>query len=139
MEAPNPRFLFRISAKSAFVSSCERFKLPIRQNSERMIISDTLIEKGLLAPEQLREALALQRAEGLRLDRAIVQKGFLTERQILGVISEQLHLPFMDLSEMTIDPPTLRSVPLKIVFRKRVVPILRHNGSVTYIQETPHQ
>ena len=40
-----------------------------------MILSDVLIEKGLLAPQQLEEALSLHRAEGLRLDRAIVELG----------------------------------------------------------------
>ena len=37
----------------------------------------------MLTREQLDEAVALNQAEGLRLDRAIVQLGYLTERQLL--------------------------------------------------------
>jgi general secretion pathway protein E/type IV pilus assembly protein PilB len=95
-----------------------------------MILSDVLIEKGLLAPQQLEEALGLHRAEGLRLDRAIVQLGLLTERQVLEVMSEQLHLPLVNLEEIAIDPDTLRSLPARIVYRKRLVPISRSNGTL---------
>jgi len=102
-----------------------------------MIISDILIEKGLLVREQLQEALALQQAEGLRIDRALVQKGFLTERQLLEVMSEQLHLPLVDLGTLNIDPQMTRLLPMKIVYRKRVVPIHRVNGSVTVATSDP--
>jgi general secretion pathway protein E len=93
-------------------------------------ITQTLLEKGLLAPAQLAEVEALQKAEGLSLDHAILRLGFLTERQWLEVMSDQLHLPFMDLSELTIDPETIRALPPKIVYRKRLVPIARENETL---------
>src|SRR5688572_3802355 len=102
-----------------------------------MVITDILVEKGLLAPQQLNEALALQRAEGLRLDRAIVQMGFMSERKLLEVMSEQLRLPLADLTDISIDQNTLRSLPLKIVYRKRLVPIARNNGNVTVATSDP--
>ena len=95
-----------------------------------MSIAEILLEKGLLRIDQIDEALALQRAEGLRLDRAILQLGFLSERQLLGVMSEHLHLPVVNLDEMTFDPEILRSLPPKIVYRKRMVPISRTNGTL---------
>lgn len=102
-----------------------------------MVITDILVEKGLLAPEQLNEALTLQKAEGLRLDRAIVQMGFMSERKLLEVMAEELHLPLADLSDISIDQHTLRSLPLKIVYRKRLVPIARQNGTVTVATSDP--
>ncbi|MCI0746456.1 MAG: type II secretion system ATPase GspE [Verrucomicrobia subdivision 3 bacterium] len=102
-----------------------------------MIISDILVEKGLLAREQLGEAMALQKAEGLRLDRAIIQLGFMNERELLEVMAEQLHLPLADLTDISIDQHTLKSLPLKIVYRKRLVPISRQNGTVTVATSDP--
>jgi type II secretion system protein E len=102
-----------------------------------MVITDILVEKGLLAPQQLSEALALQRTEGRRLDQAIVEMGFMTERKLLEVMAEQLHLPLADLSDVSIDQHTLRSLPLKIVYRKRLVPIARQNGTVTVATSDP--
>src|SRR5512136_961230 len=95
-----------------------------------MSITQILLDKGLLAPEQIDEAVALQKAEGLRLDRAIVQLGFLSELKLLEVMSEQLHLPLVNLAEVTIDPETLRALPPKIIYRKRLVPISRENGTL---------
>ena len=102
-----------------------------------MVISDILVEKGLLGREQLGEALALQKSEGLRLDRAIVQMGFMSERKLLEVMAEELHLSLADLTDISIDQQTLRSLPLKLVYRKRLVPISRQNGTVTVATSDP--
>src|SRR5262249_24972866 len=81
-------------------------------------------------PAQLEEAMALQKAEALRLDRAIVQLGFLTELQVLEVMAEQLHLPLVNLAELSIEPQTLQALPSKIVYRKRLIPISRTDGTL---------
>jgi general secretion pathway protein E len=95
-----------------------------------MILTKLLLEKGLLTQSQLDEALARQHAEALRLDRAIVQLGFVSERQLLEVMAQELRLPFMSLAEVTIEPESLRALPPKIVYRKRLLPISRTNGSL---------
>ena len=95
-----------------------------------MSIGQTLVGKGLLSPEQLQKAMELQQREGLRLDRAVIQLGFLTERQMLELLGEQLHLPIVSLEEVTIDNQTLKSLPPRFVYRKRLVPISRENGTL---------
>jgi len=95
-----------------------------------MSITKILLDRGMLTREQLDEAVALNQAEGLRLDRAIVQLGYLTERQLLEVMSEQLNLPLVTLSDKTIDPEALQALPPKIVYRKRLVPVSRTNGTL---------
>jgi len=93
-----------------------------------MNLSHILVARGLLTESQLNDALALQRAEGLRLDRALVQLGLLTEGQLLELMSQQLDIPLVQLQDLTIDPEVLRSLPSKVVYRKRLVPISRENG-----------
>src|SRR5437867_648246 len=95
-----------------------------------MSITKILLDRGMLTRVQLDEAVALNQAEGLRLDRAIVQLGYLTERQLLEVMSEQLNLPLVTLSDKTIDPEALQALPPKIVYRKRLVPVSRTNGTL---------
>ncbi len=95
-----------------------------------MSITQILLHQGRLTAAQLDEAVALQNSEGLRVDRAIIKLGFLTERQLLEVMAEQLHLPLVDLAEIVIEPETLRALPSKIVYRKRLVPISRVNGTL---------
>ncbi len=88
-----------------------------------MTFTEILVAKGLLSNLQLGEALILHKAEGLRIDRAIVQLGLLTERQVLAAMSEQLDLPIADLEDIIIDSEVLRALPAKVVYRKRLVPI----------------
>lgn len=95
-----------------------------------MSIGQTLVGKGLLSPEQLQRAMEMQQREGLRLDRAVIQLGFLTEMQMLELLGEQLHLPIVSLEEVTIDNQTLKSLPPRFVYRKRLVPISRENGTL---------
>ncbi|MFM8421669.1 MAG: GspE/PulE family protein [Verrucomicrobiota bacterium] len=95
-----------------------------------MSVAHILISRGLVTPEQLAEAQALQRAEGLRIDRALVQLGILSERQILEVMAEHLDIPLVNLADLTPDPETLRALPSKIVYRKRLVPVSRTNGTL---------
>ncbi|MEN9677720.1 MAG: Type secretion system protein [Verrucomicrobiota bacterium] len=93
-----------------------------------MNLSQLLLGNGLLTDSQLVDALALQRSEGLRLDRALIQLGFITEQRLLELMAQQLHLPLVHLQEITIAPDILRALPSKVVYRKRLVPVARENG-----------
>jgi general secretion pathway protein E len=102
-----------------------------------MGIVEILFEKGLITPEHLTEAMELRKKEGLRLDRALVKLGYLTEDQLLAITSEQLSIPMIDLSEVTIDVELLRSLPAKLVYRKKLVPVSRENGILTVATSDP--
>ncbi len=95
-----------------------------------MSITDLLLGKKLLTEEQLREAVALLETQGLRLDQAILQLGFLSERQLLEVMGECLKIPLANLSETVIDSETRQALPTKFIFRKHLVPISRENGTL---------
>src|SRR3954471_2143649 len=95
-----------------------------------MSITEILVDKGLLTAQQNEEAQALQKAEGLRLDRALIQLGMLSEKQLLEVMSEHLHLPMVNLEEIQFEPELLRSLPARVVYRKRLVPVKRFNGTL---------
>ncbi len=102
-----------------------------------MRITDRLVEQGLLTREQLAEVERLQRAEGLRLDRAIVRLGFLGERQLLAEIAAHLGLPVVDLAELPIAPEVLRQLPAKLVFRKRLIPVSAADGVIEVALSDP--
>ena len=95
-----------------------------------MSITDILIQKHLLTPEQLEQVSTLVQAQGLRLDHAIIQLGFLTERQLLETMGECLNIPLADLDHVVMTPETRLALPTKFIFRKRLVPISRENGTL---------
>ncbi len=89
------------------------------------------MEKGLITADHLAEALALKKSEGIRLDRALVRLGCVSEEDVLRIIGEQMGMPMVDLDSVTIDVDTLRALPAKLVYRKHMVPVARDNGSLT--------
>ena len=93
-----------------------------------MTLPQLLLAETLLTPDQLAQAQALQQTEGLRLDRAIIQLGWLSERRLLELMARQLHLPMADLTDVTIEPATLQALPLKVVFKKRLLPLALADG-----------
>jgi type II secretion system protein E len=103
-----------------------------------MTLDSLLQEKALVSEPQLSEARALQAAEGLRLDRALIQLGHLGERQLLEIMSEQLHLPLADLSAASIPTELLQVLPLKVIFRKRVVPLARKGNTLEVATSDPY-
>lgn len=102
-----------------------------------MTIAEILSRKGLLTAEQLADAQSLTQAEGLRLDRAVVRKGWLTERQLLEVFAEQFHLPLVSLEDRTFDGELLRSLPPRVVYRQRLVPVGRVDGILQVATSDP--
>ena len=58
-----------------------------------MSFAEVLLEKGLITPGQLAEAMDLRKKEGIRLDRGLVQLGYVAEESLLQVMGEQLAIP----------------------------------------------
>jgi len=102
-----------------------------------MSIVEVLLEQGLIQPEQLTEAMNLRKKEGLRLDRALMRLGYVTEESLLRIMSDQLSIPLVDLSDVEIDVETLRSLPAKLVYRKNLVPVSRSDGTLTVATSDP--
>ncbi len=96
-----------------------------------MSIAETLLDKGLITPEQLAQAMELRKKDGLRLDKALVRLECVSEENLLKVLSEQLGMPLIDLPNAEIDVETLRSMPAKLVYRKHMIPVSRENGCLT--------
>jgi len=102
-----------------------------------MSITEVLLKKGLITAAALDEAMKLRKREGTRVDRALVKLGAISEEELLKVTSEQLAIPMVDLSSVQIEEETLRSLPAKLVYRKRMVPVSRRDGVLTVATSNP--
>jgi len=103
-----------------------------------MSIVEILLERGLIRPEHLTEAMELRKREGVRLERALVRLGHVQEETLLRIMSEQLGIPVVDLREVEVDADLLRSLPAKLLFRKNLVPVSRKDGTLTVATSDPY-
>jgi MSHA biogenesis protein MshE len=61
----------------------------IVETAAKRRLGDIVVERKLVTPEQLEEALAEQRTTGRKLGEVLVDLGFITRVDLAGVISEQ--------------------------------------------------
>ena len=91
--------------------------------------SGTLIFRaGLIAPQQLEDALAEGLRTGKRLGEVLLSRGWLTELDLGRLLAGQKGLPFLDISTVAIDPNVSRRVPIEDCRRLMALPLLEEFG-----------
>ncbi len=78
---------------------------------KRVRIGDLLVEQKIISEAQLQAALAEQKKSGRKLGRVLIENGFIEEETLLGLLSEQLDIPFIDLSRFELDPQLVSRLP----------------------------
>jgi hypothetical protein len=71
---------------------------------------EILLERGLISPEQLADALALQRRRGMRLGAALVARGHITEVQLVQALGAALNIRVVDLDSARVTPEAIRLI-----------------------------
>jgi len=100
-------------------------------------IGTILVEKKLVAPEELSRVLAEQEKNGESLGSALIKRGTLTEEQLLQAFSEQLNIPFIHLKDVPIKQDVIDRVPARLVQHYKVMPIGWENGTLTVALSDP--
>src|SRR6184192_1682268 len=62
-------------------------------------IADVLIEEGLLLPNQLEEAIGIQKSEGGRLLKILTERQFVTDQDMVFSMGRCLNTPPVNLSQ----------------------------------------
>ena len=100
-------------------------------------IADVLIEEGLLLPNQLEEAVALQKSEGGRLLKILTDKNFVTEQDMAFSMGRCLNTPPVNLSKIRIPEDVMSLVPRDMAQANKLVPIARLNGKLFVAMADP--
>ncbi|MBC8499021.1 MAG: hypothetical protein H8D39_00615, partial [Candidatus Atribacteria bacterium] len=74
-------------------------------------IIDALIEAKHLKKEDIKKAINLHKEKGLNLDKILIEKGLITEQELLIILSKELNIPPIDLSKYKIDNELLGIIP----------------------------
>nr|WP_228481508.1 type II/IV secretion system protein [Vibrio fluminensis] len=96
-----------------------------------------LVEEGIVTEQQVELALAEQKASGRKLGATLIDLGFLTEKQMLSFLSQQLDIPLIDLSRMNVDIDAVQLLPEVHARRLRALVIARHHDSLRVAMSDP--
>src|ERR1700738_2376039 len=100
-------------------------------------IADVLIEDGLLLPNQLEEAVGIQKHEGGRLLKILTDKQFVTEQDRALSMGRCRNTPPVNLSKLRLPEEILALVPREMAQGNKLVPIARLDGKLFVAMADP--
>ncbi len=88
-------------------------------------IADALVEDGLLTPKQVDELLELQKKEGTRLLKLVIEKAYVTEQDMTVCMGRILNTPPVNLQRLGMNPDLAEILPRDVAHNYKVVPVSR--------------
>jgi general secretion pathway protein E len=105
--------------------------------SARRRLGEMLIERGLLRSDELEKALALQRERPEKLGRVLADLGFVSGRDVLATLSEQLGVPLISTRDFPAVAAEVEGISIRFMRQFRFVPIGIEDSTVTLAMADP--
>lgn len=96
-----------------------------------------LLEQSLVTEAQLKECIAAQRATGQSLPHILVERGYLSEEDLVVTLSEQLGIPHIRVANYNIAKEVIEEVPETLARQHLMLPISITGKSLTLAMANP--
>jgi type IV pilus assembly protein PilB len=96
---------------------------PVKSFGER--IADALIEDKLLTTAQVEELLTLQKKEGTRLLKLLVDKAYVSDIDMVVAMGHVLNVPPINVARVGIPPEVASLIPKEMSLNFKVMPVAR--------------
>jgi type IV pilus assembly protein PilB len=100
-------------------------------------LDELLRARGLITDEQLEEARAQAVQRGRSVGRVLIELGYVTEAGLVAILSEQLGLEFVDLTETQMDASAMAMVPEVTARRHNCIPVRFEDGKLVVAMADP--
>lgn len=96
-----------------------------------------LTKNKILTSEQLQIVEEETKRTGLSFSKALEKLGIITERELTQLISQEIGVPFVDISHYLIDVDLIKLIPQKIAKRYKLMPLFRVEDTLTIAMANP--
>ena len=103
----------------------------------RKRLGDLLVEENIVTEQQIEQALLAQKKTGRKLGGTLIQLGFLSEKQMLTFLSQQLDIPLVDLNRADIDAAAVQLLPEVHARRLRALVISQQGDTIRVAMSDP--
>lgn len=100
-------------------------------------IIEILSKSKHLTEKQIDEALQLQKQKQIPLRRIFLEQGYITEEELLSILSEQLYIPTLHLTKYKFDPEILKLVPVHMARQYNIIPLSKMGNTLTVAMSDP--
>ncbi|MDD5348066.1 MAG: hypothetical protein PHT59_05580 [Candidatus Omnitrophica bacterium] len=94
-------------------------------------IGEILVEKGFITEAQLLDALTEQKVSAKFLGSILKEKGLITDRELTNALADQFGIPVVDLKQEHIDMELARKFSTSLVIDHKCFPLREDEFSVT--------
>ncbi|MGH9426827.1 MAG: GspE/PulE family protein, partial [Terriglobia bacterium] len=103
----------------------------------RKLIGQLLIERNLLSAQELQNGLALQRERREKIGRILLDLGYLAEKDLMTVLSEQHRAPLISVSDLPVAPLEVERLSSKFLKQFNVLPLDLKENVLTVAMSDP--
>ena len=100
-------------------------------------LEQLLIEQGRITQDDLRKVKRLQQERGERLERLLLDLGFISEEDLLPLLSAYLGVETIHRRDFPTAPVPLGNLNLKFLKHAKVLPLAQTNGGLTVAMSDP--
>ena len=100
-------------------------------------LAELLTGAGALTQQQLQDAVSYQRTNGGGLGGAVTALGFVTEDEIVAIVSRRFRVPAVDLTRIEFDADVAALIPAATARKHQVVPLSRSGATLTVAVTDP--
>ncbi|MBP9855408.1 MAG: Flp pilus assembly complex ATPase component TadA [Candidatus Omnitrophica bacterium] len=100
-------------------------------------IIQTLIDTKKIKKEDIEDAMVHQKRRGITLEKAIIEKGFIKEKELLVLLVRELNIPFINLSKYRFDPALKEVIPERIARQYQIIPLSLLEETLTIAVSDP--
>ncbi|HSH93456.1 MAG TPA: ATPase, T2SS/T4P/T4SS family [Roseimicrobium sp.] len=108
---------------------------PVKSFGER--IADALVEDGVLTPKQIEELLEIQKKEGTRLLKLLIDKSYVNETDMAVSMGRVLNTPPVNLARIGIHPEIATLVPKEVAINHKVLPVAKLDNKLFLAMADP--
>jgi len=100
-------------------------------------IADALVEDGLLSSTQVEELLALQKKEGTRLLKLLIEKSYVNEVDMVVCMGRVLNRAPVNLARVGVSPDLFNLIPRELVINHKIFPVSRLDNKLFLAMADP--
>ncbi len=100
-------------------------------------VGEALVAAGSITPEQLEEALLVQREDPRELGKILLSLGYVTEADMARALARRLRLEYVHLTEKDVDREVVGLVDQKVLRKHGVMPLRLQGDRLVVATSTP--
>src|SRR6266542_1959954 len=100
-------------------------------------LGELLTKASLITPDQLKEALKVQKESGSKLGETLIKLGFVAEEDITECLSQQFGVPSINLAHFDIVSTVIKLIPADVARKYNILPVNKTVATITIAMADP--